>query len=125
MRHLNELDYLDHIAEANYNGDEGDGYLHDTVIIFTERYDDGTLTVSKRQGVMPYKSTYWQSQPNGEYIVVIGQGGVRNTEIPKTERVEFAEFMSKFFNESTKFASYCRIQNDGGTIWQIQIEEKI
>ena len=110
----------------NYGGPEEDGEILRTVVIITERLEEGELLLAKRVTASSlYTSDYWKSQPNGEHEVLIHHKGIRNREIPKPEKAGFAEFILPYCTNGQALASICRVQNEDGTVWQVQIEEKI
>lgn len=75
-----------------------------------------------------YSSDYWKNQKNGEYLIYMTQGGIRNRDIPKDEKKDLLNFLSRHLCISedidAKFSGTLRLYVYEGVIASILVEYK-
>jgi hypothetical protein len=64
-----------------------------------------------------YSTSYWQSLPDGEYTLCVSQGGVRNKEIPRLEKVNLKDIFKTILGES--FSGTVKVRTIAGKIVEI------
>lgn len=112
-------DFIDMIAAPQVTAISG------TVVTVTHRVD-GKLVVRDAFTLdREYTSGYWESQPDGEYELIMNQGGIFNRNIPREEKVKLVNFLSHHFDNKHPFAGLVKLENSKGRISQVRIEPKI
>jgi hypothetical protein len=75
-----------------------------------------------------YISNYWKSQPDGEYILYLNQGGISNRDIPHVEKRNLKNFLynpplHRFIGE--KFTGLVAIENANGLLTTITVNVNV
>lgn len=94
----------------------------------TKKQDDGLFCIAEQYvRTEPYSSEYWKSQPDGDYLIYMTQGGIRNREIPRDEKKELYYYLRHHLEHHAKadgFAGSIKLSNRNGTIGRVLIQPK-